>query len=81
VESRDIAGMLSQLPAEVSVEDTVKVHVLGLQPRTDGRCSTMAAAGGASGAGALSMAPPAWVAGGGGEGGVGPTSIFGTTWK
>ncbi|KAI8467685.1 MAG: hypothetical protein J3K34DRAFT_523567 [Monoraphidium minutum] len=44
-ESKDIAGMLSQLPAEVNVEDTVKTHVLGLPPRGDGRSASMTAGG------------------------------------
>jgi hypothetical protein len=37
--------MLSQLPAEVSVEDTVKTQVLGLAPRGDARSASMAAGG------------------------------------
>ncbi|GBF95600.1 hypothetical protein Rsub_08582 [Raphidocelis subcapitata] len=35
-ESLDIAGMLSQLPAEVAAEEHVKTVVLGLPPRSEG---------------------------------------------
>ncbi|GBF97005.1 hypothetical protein Rsub_09802 [Raphidocelis subcapitata] len=56
-ESRDIAGMLSALPAETAVEDVIKTQVLGLQLRTDGRSASMTA-------GTASMAAPGFPPGG-----------------
>ena len=40
-ESKDIAGMLSQLPPEVNVEDAFKVHALGLQPRAESQSMSL----------------------------------------
>lgn len=40
-EPKGIAGMLSQLPPDVNVEETVKVVVLGLPPCPDARSASM----------------------------------------
>ena len=77
-ESKAIAGMLSQLPAEASAEDAVRTQALGLPPRGAGGGASSAAFGGAGGAtmmmmgggGGLPMLPvPGGGYGGGGGGG------------
>jgi hypothetical protein len=58
-ESKAMAGMMSQLPAEVDIESHVKLHVLGIR-RDDGRAASlqmgsMGEPGGASMMGGIGM--------------------------